>query len=217
MITSAPASALNRFTLAQRKPYPRILREIQTGRKRTHWMWFVFPQLRALAKSETATYYGIANRDEAVAYLDNPLLRARLAECTISALAHPRLMFPYPDNHKFQACMTLFAQVADDSRLPLAALAKFYGGRQHQLTLDVLDGKPIPVQRSPRPVGWSQPPLIRIPAAHTTAALAMDRAEIEGYLREFNLSDSAARRIAEQWLNDRLRATAIAYDDATRG
>jgi len=73
---------LERFVAAQESIYPEVLRELRRGRKTGHWMWFIFPQIRGLGRSETARFYAIASGDEAVTYLDHPLLGARLRECT---------------------------------------------------------------------------------------------------------------------------------------
>lgn len=206
------ADDLRRFHVAQdeRGHYDRALREMRRGVKATHWMWYVFPQLRALSKSEAADYFGIAGIDEARAYVGDPVLRVRLAESTMAVLAHKGLMFAHPDNHKLRSCMTLFAQVVEDPALPNAVLDKFYGGVRDQLTLDSLAGKPIVLPRS-RPV--VQPPLFRTPVGRLRGE-PMDRGEVERFLREFNLSGPAAKRIAEEWIGDRRRAVEMAFDEA---
>lgn len=213
LMKRATATSVTRFLDAQSGAYPRIVREITTARKRTHWMWFVFPQLKALAKSETAHYYGIADRAEAVAYLDDPTLRARLAECTLGVLAHPKLMLTYPDNHKLRSCMTLFSRAAVDPTLANAVLAKFFDGKPDQLTLDVLAGKAIALPPSRAPM-WHQTALPLRSRSRAPSGDAMDRGEVAAFLREFNLSRRVAERIAEEWLADRRRAVSVAWDEA---
>jgi uncharacterized protein (DUF1810 family) len=210
-ITRTQARPVSRFIDAQRAKYPQILREIQQGRKRTHWMWYVFPQLSALAKSETARYYGLADRAEALAYLDNPVLRVRLGECSTWVLNHRRLMFNHPDDKKLHASMTLFSQVVVDPTLPNAILAKFFGGRPHQLTLDVLAGKSIPVQQTAMGrVEW-QPDLFSrtsrsVPVSRPARVDTMGRTEVVAFVRGLGVSPGQARIIADEWLDDRDRA-----------
>jgi len=110
---------LDRFVEAQAPVYADVLRELREGRKRTHWMWFVFPQLSGLGHSPMAQYYGIASLDEARAYLTHPLLGPRLTECVEAVLSHPErsanTIFGAPDDAKFRSCLTLFlaANAAD--------------------------------------------------------------------------------------------------------
>ena len=128
---------LQRFHAAQEGVYPRALGEIRAGDKRSHWMWFVFPQIAGLGSSPTARLYAITGRDEARAYLDDPVLGARLRECAGAVLAHDHQMFDFPDDLKLRSSMTLFAQVADDPAAFEEVLAKFYGGTDRR-TLDLL-------------------------------------------------------------------------------
>ena len=127
------------FITAQDPIYADVLAELRTGEKATHWMWFIFPQLRALGRSPTALRFGIANLDEARAYLLHPLLGLRLIECTeivnaVSGLtAHE--IFASPDDMKFRSSMTLFAHAADDAAPFRRALAKYYDGIEDPLTL----------------------------------------------------------------------------------
>jgi uncharacterized protein (DUF1810 family) len=128
---------LQRFRAAQEGAYPRIRSEIRAGDKRSHWMWFVFPQIAGLGSSPTAQLYAIRGRDEARAFLDDPILGPRLLECTAGVLANERQMFDFPDDLKLRSSMTLFAQVADDPAPFEAVLAKFFDGPD-QRTLDLL-------------------------------------------------------------------------------
>jgi uncharacterized protein (DUF1810 family) len=119
---------LERFVAAQDGVYERALAEIRAGDKRSHWMWFIFPQIRGLGRSATAEHYAIADRAEAAAYLAHPVLGPRLRECTESVLSHPANFFPFPDDLKLRSCMTLFAQVTDDPAPFDEVLARFYPG-----------------------------------------------------------------------------------------
>ncbi|WP_373016924.1 DUF1810 domain-containing protein [Thiomicrorhabdus sp.] len=134
---------LERFIKAQQDTYATALAELQAGRKRSHWMWFVFPQIDGLGHSETTIFYSIKSLDEAKAYLDHPILGARLIECTqaVMAVEGSTLLeiFGKPDNKKFCACMTLFRVVAEDKRLFEAAIEKYCGGQPNEKTLAVLE------------------------------------------------------------------------------
>ena len=133
---------LQRFVQAQQPVYERVLAELQAGRKQSHWMWFVFPQLRGLGFSLMARKYAIRGRDEALAYLQHELLGERLRECTRLVLqieGHSvQEIFGYPDDLKFRSCMTLFAAVAENTDLFNLALEKYYAGRADQETLQLL-------------------------------------------------------------------------------
>jgi uncharacterized protein (DUF1810 family) len=148
---------LERYVRAQQGVYARACAELAAGRKTSHWMWFIFPQLRGLGSSPTAQHYGIASLAEARAYLAHPLLGERLLECTrlVNRLEgrSARAIFAYPDDLKFRSCMTLFAHAAgaDAARAfgPQAdattgvsdfgaALARYYGGEPDPLTLRLL-------------------------------------------------------------------------------
>ena len=133
---------LRRFVDAQITLYPRVLNELSTGHKRSHWMWFVFPQIAGLGHSAMAREYVISSLDEAKAYLDHPLLGARLRECTrlLNAVegrtAHD--IFGSPDDLKFHSSMTLFAEAAPDAPEFTAALTKYFDGERDKATLDRL-------------------------------------------------------------------------------
>lgn len=133
---------LQRFVDAQSGAFERALAELQGGRKRSHWMWFVFPQAAGLGFSDMARRYAIASRAEAAAYLDHPLLGPRLVACaqTVCRLegrsAHD--IFGSPDDLKFRSSMTLFAEVAQDERAFAEALRKYFDGRPDDATLRAL-------------------------------------------------------------------------------
>ncbi len=133
---------LDRFVQAQEPVMAAVRAELAAGRKRSHWMWFVFPQLRGLGRSPTAQHYGLAGRDEAVAYAAHPVLGPRLVECTrlVNAVDGRTVhdIFGSPDDLKFHSCMTLFASLPDADPAFAAALAKYFDGTADRLTLDLL-------------------------------------------------------------------------------
>lgn len=118
--------------------------ELRQGRKVSHWMWFVFPQLRGLGHSETAKFYGIASRAEADAYLRHPVLGSRLIACTTLVNQQERRtahdIFGSPDDLKFRSCMTLFSSLDDAPPVFAAALAKFFAATPDARTLELLAG-----------------------------------------------------------------------------
>jgi uncharacterized protein (DUF1810 family) len=132
---------LDRFVAAQDPVYARVRAELAAGAKTSHWMWFVFPQLRGLGRSATAEHFGIENRAEAEAYLRHPVLGERLRECTRLALAvrgrDATGIFGTPDDMKFHSSMTLFAEVTDDP-LFAEALARYFSGLRDGRTLQLL-------------------------------------------------------------------------------
>ncbi|MBP2300659.1 DUF1810 domain-containing protein [Azospirillum picis] len=134
---------LQRFVTAQEPVYETALAELRAGRKRSHWMWFVFPQLRGLGRSATATLYGIGSIAEAEAYLRHPVLGSRLEQATCAVLGlrqgSPHAIFGSPDDMKFHSSMTLFALAAGDGASPYRdALARWWGGRMDDATLALL-------------------------------------------------------------------------------
>lgn len=133
---------LQRFIDAQASVYAQVVAELRAGRKRSHWMWFVFPQLRGLGHSAMATHYGITSRDEALAYLDHPLLGTRLIECTTLVVAVPdrslNVILGSPDDRKFRSSMTLFAEVAADPGVFVDALERTCDGERDDRTQDLL-------------------------------------------------------------------------------
>jgi uncharacterized protein (DUF1810 family) len=133
---------LARFVEAQDSVYAQVLNELRAGRKRSHWMWFIFPQIDGLGASPMAKKFAISGREEAEAYLQHPLLGPRLRECTKLVIAAPQRsiesILGRPDDLKFRSSMTLFAKVATDNADFVAALDKFYEGSFDPLTLDRL-------------------------------------------------------------------------------
>ena len=133
---------LQRFIVAQQPLYATVLAEFKGGRKRTHWMWFIFPQVEGLGSSEMAQRYAIKNRAEAAAYLAHPLLGARLLSCAEDLLqvegrtAHET--FGSPDDLKLRSCATLFAAVALDGSVFQQLLRKFFAGEPDARTLALL-------------------------------------------------------------------------------
>lgn len=133
---------LERFTAAQAGVIEQALAELRAGRKRSHWMWFVFPQLRGLGSSAMADRYGVASLQEARAYLAHPELGARLRECVAAMLQVPDRsahdILGSPDDLKFRSCLTLFQRAAPQDALFGEALARFYGGAPDPRTLALL-------------------------------------------------------------------------------
>ena len=133
---------LQRFIEAQNPVYEQVCAELRNGRKESHWMWFIFPQVRGLGHSRTAVRFGIASREEAEAYLQHPVLGPRLRECTglvnLVEGRSIRQVLGSPDDLKFRSSMTLFASVAPDDQIFTAALQKYFGGEFDRLTLEKL-------------------------------------------------------------------------------
>ena len=133
---------LRRFVDAQDRVYDTVLDELRNGAKRSHWIWFVFPQLRGLGHSPTAHHYGISSLDEARAFLAHPVLGPRVRECArlVAAIdgSSADEFFGRPDNLKVRSSMTLFARAADDNAEFRAVLEKFYNGEEDAATVDLL-------------------------------------------------------------------------------
>jgi uncharacterized protein (DUF1810 family) len=133
---------LERFVNAQGPVYGRVCGELRNGWKSSHWMWFIFPQLRGLGSSATAERFGISSRAEAEAYLAHPILGPRLRECT--RLVHQiegrsvEQIFGYPDDLKFRSSMTLFANVTSDNLVFINTLKKYFAGEHDSRTLKML-------------------------------------------------------------------------------
>ena len=135
---------LERFVTAQAPVFETVLAELRAGRKRSHWMWFVFPQLGGLGKSSTARFYGISSIDEARAYLAHPLLGPRLDFCTKIMLASEcsslHAIFGSPDDMKFRSSMTLFSLTMEDPDNPFRhALDRWCEGRPDEQTLALIN------------------------------------------------------------------------------
>lgn len=135
--------SLSRFLDAQAPVYAQVVRELAAARKTSHWMWFIFPQIRGLGRTSTARFYGIASRAEAMAYWLNPVLGRRLKECAELVLAAPKGLtahdiFGTPDDLKLRSSMTLFAAVAPDEPVFGDVLARFYEGKPDEATLALL-------------------------------------------------------------------------------
>jgi uncharacterized protein (DUF1810 family) len=135
---------LQRFVDAQAEVFDRVEAELRAGRKRSHWMWFVFPQLAGLGVSEMARRYAIRSLDEARAYLAHPVLGPRLRACAawvcaVEGRSLPDILGP-PDDTEFRSSMTLFAQAAPEDAVFGAALAKYCGGAPDPATLALLAG-----------------------------------------------------------------------------
>jgi uncharacterized protein (DUF1810 family) len=133
---------LQRFVDAQNPVYEHVCAELRNGRKETHWMWFIFPQLRGLGHSTMAIEFGVSSREEAQEYLKHPILGTRLGKCTrLVNLAEGRTIhqiFGTPDDLKFRSSMSLFATVAPDNQIFKDALQKYFGGELDPHTVDRL-------------------------------------------------------------------------------
>lgn len=133
---------LSRFLNAQEKDYTTALAEIQSGRKRSHWMWYIFPQIAGLGLSETSKFYAIRDRAEAEAYLQHPVLGKRLIEISraLEALEddHATRIFGSPDDLKLKSSMTLFAALSVTDPVFAEILAKYFNGIQDWETLRLL-------------------------------------------------------------------------------
>ena len=134
--------SLERFVTAQAQIYPRVLAELQAGRKQSHWMWFIFPQIAGLSGSYRGQLYAIQSLEEAQEYQAHPVLGARLRECCEAVMAvggkTAHQIFGSPDDLKFRSCLTLFAQVAPDEPLFADLLDKYFDGEADELTLQKL-------------------------------------------------------------------------------
>lgn len=130
---------LARFVEAQEPVYAKVKAELRAGHKRSHWMWFVFPQIAGLGSSDMARRYAIASEDEAAAYLAHPVLGQRLRECAaiVAALDGPSAhdIFGDPDAMKFRSSMTLFSDTAPDEAVFQACIDKYFDGEPDPETL----------------------------------------------------------------------------------
>ena len=133
---------LQRFHKAQKFDYPVALGEIKNGRKESHWMWYIFPQLKELGYSSTAKYYGLT-KDEAKAYLKDEILKSRLIEISQALLeltsSNATEILGYPDDLKLKSCMTLFSEIAPEIEVFDKVLQKFFSGKKDDNTLKLLE------------------------------------------------------------------------------
>ncbi len=133
---------LQRFVDAQNTVFEQVCAELRAGQKQSHWMWFIFPQLRGLGNSEVAVHFAITSRDEAQMYLKHPVLGSRIRECTrLVNLVEGRLIsqiFGHPDDLKFRSSLTLFASATTESKIFNDALQKYFSGEPDRLTLERL-------------------------------------------------------------------------------
>jgi uncharacterized protein (DUF1810 family) len=133
---------LNRFVSAQAPVWSQVLAELRAGAKRSHWIWFIFPQMKGLGHSPTADHFGIGSLNEAEAYARHPLLGPRLVECTqLVSLIQGRTInqiLGSPDDLKFRSSMTLFARADSDNNVFHDALKKYFNGQPDPLTLELL-------------------------------------------------------------------------------
>jgi len=133
---------LERFVKAQADVFPQVVAELGAGEKRSHWIWFIFPQMKGLGHSSLAEFYGIGSIAEAQAYARHPLLGLRLAQCTrlVNQVEGRTIqeILGYPDDLKFRSSMTLFARAAEESAEFDAALKKYFNGESDPLTAAML-------------------------------------------------------------------------------
>ncbi len=134
---------LQRFKDAQRNDYEQALQEVKSGQKRTHWMWYIFPQVHGLGMTSISDYYSIKSLQEAQDYLKDPALGARLVEISKALLelntSDPHAVFGSPDDLKLRSCMTLFERADPQNPVFGEVLDKYYGGERDQRTLEILD------------------------------------------------------------------------------
>ena len=139
MTSPADPFDLDRFVQAQAPVYETVLTELQSGRKRTHWMWFIFPQIAGLGRSPMAQRYAIKSLNEAKAFLEHPVLGSRLTECAQTVLdlenRSVSAIFGYPDDLKYHSCTTLFAQVTAPDSVFNLTLKKYFMNQQDTQTL----------------------------------------------------------------------------------
>lgn len=133
---------LHRFLAAQAPVYDTVLAELRAGRKSSHWIWFIFPQIVGLGHSAMAQQFAITSLDEAKAYLQHPVLGQRLRECTQLVMnvegRSAEEIVSYPDNLKFRSCMTLFSTATTGNSIFKDVLLKYFDGKPDQLTMTVL-------------------------------------------------------------------------------
>ena len=133
---------LNRFVSAQSSSYDCVLTELKQGKKMSHWMWYIFPQIEGLGHSSTAKLFSIKSKNEVKAYLAHPILGERLKNCTqlVNDIEGHTAngIFGHPDDLKFRSSMTLFAYIEGNSSIFERVLSKYYAGKPDELTLEIL-------------------------------------------------------------------------------
>ncbi len=133
---------LERFVSAQAAVFPQVVAELRAGEKRSHWIWFIFPQMKGLGHSPQSEYYGIGSLEEAAAYLRHPVLGPRLVQCTrLVNQVEKRPIHQFlgsPDDLKFRSSMTLFSRAAEDATVFNDALKKYFSGEGDPLTAEML-------------------------------------------------------------------------------
>lgn len=133
---------LNRFIDAQLRDYPNALSEIKNGKKQSHWMWYIFPQISGLGRTEMSDYYAIKDLDEAKAYMQEPMLRSHLLEICEALLSlktnDANKVLGFPDDLKLKSSMTLFSQACPEENVFQKVLDKFFNGVADQKTIELL-------------------------------------------------------------------------------
>ena len=133
---------LERFLKAQDIDYPRAIEELRSGRKESHWIWYVFPQVAGLGYSAMSQEYAIRSRDEALAYVEHPILGQRLRDCCVALLRHEGSkiedIMGFPDDLKLRSSMTLFASVSHNPSIFQQVLDAFFQGQPDERTIDFL-------------------------------------------------------------------------------
>lgn len=133
---------LSRFTIEHKRSFDRALSEIRRGRKLSHWMWYIFPQMQGLGTSYMANFFGIKSLNEARAFIGDEYLGGNLREISSALLSlessDPRAVMGVPDNMKLRSCMTLFLHATDDNDVFRAVLDKYFGGEEDPRTLELL-------------------------------------------------------------------------------
>ena len=133
---------LDRFVSAQAAMYPQVVAELQAGQKLSHWIWFIFPQMKGLGHSSMSEFYGIGSLEEARAYLRHPVLGPRLEQCVrlVNAIEKRsiELILGFPDDLKFRSSMTLFAHAASENTIFNEALKKYFNGEPDPRTVEML-------------------------------------------------------------------------------
>lgn len=136
---------LSRFTNAQKHDYETALAEIRSGRKRSHWMWYIFPQIQGLGRSQTAQFYAIRDLGEAAAYLNDPYLGKNLREISKALLeiegSSASQIFGSPDDMKLRSSMTLFTLASQDNQIFRDVLAKYYHGKMDERTVKIVNAE----------------------------------------------------------------------------